>query len=138
MTYIYKNPTVATASANLRIQLMVALRGLGRICVIQEGQELRSLHLLGYIVSDLQYTHGSDSVAFKEADATYTRLVPMYAAFTDARADAAAANLKVAAANFRAKILEVYGDNYTNIPEGEEDSTIGALSTIVGSIFNTY
>ena len=137
MASIYKNPTVATASSNLRIPLAAALRDLGSKCVVPEGQELQSLQELSMIVSDIQFTHKTDSVAFNVANATYTRLESLYFDFLKARADAAAEKHKIASANFRAKVREVYGDDYANISEDQEDSTIYKLSEHMGSIFKT-
>ena len=137
MASIYKNPIITKASSNLRIPLAAALRDLGSKCVIPEGYELQSLQELGKIVSELEFAHGLDSVAGKDANAKYIALESLYFDFLKARADAAAAKHKIASANFRAKVREVYGDNYANIPEDQVDSTICKLSEHMGSIFKT-
>jgi len=90
-----QEPTVATASSNLRIPLAAALRDLGSKCVVPEGQELQSLQELSMIVSDIQFTHKTDSVAFNVADATYKRLESLYFDFLKARDDSTAADHKI-------------------------------------------
>jgi len=95
MASIYKNPIITNASSNLRIPLAAALRDLGSKCVAPEGQELQSLQELGKLVSELEYTHGLDSVAVKDADAKYNELQSLYFDFLKARDDSTAANRKI-------------------------------------------
>ena len=95
MASIYKNPIITNASSNLRIPLAAALRDLGSKCVAPEGQELQSLQELGKLVSELEYTHGLDSVAVKNADAKYNELWSLYLDFLKARDDSTAADHKI-------------------------------------------
>lgn len=56
----------------------------------------------------------------------------------DARDAAVAANLEAASAAFGAKVCEEYGSEYTNIPRGQEESTLHALGAIMSRILETH
>ena len=85
----------------------------------------------GETVGNLILTLGPNSPEFKAAEAKYAEKV-------DARDAAVAANLEAADVAFCAKVREVYGDDYANIPDGQKDSTFYALGAIVGRILQTH